>query len=658
MTLQRFLNGMADSRWSWPFGLSRFKPAPTSRWTAGASLVSVLAALGGAAIGGLVLMGLFSATPMRGSWWPMAFALQIGLAIGGFTTVLVAAAWNRRAARLVSEGLELPPPPPPRRWWQTFLVAPFYVLVFYLATPVALWLAVDNVRGTRAWAQERERLIARGEPLTAEQVLGPRPPDEQNFAMTPLLRPVLDYHFVVTNGQTEIVWRDAVARRRPDAIGLPPQVWPEGYSPRKSTNDGHLSLDSYARGIRAQPLRKVEFDLPPDLALRYGVVRTNPAALGESEARALAIPDPAREVLDYLRRFDPEMSEIAEASRRPACQFPVHWDSEGFGALLPQLAHGKRFSQLFRVRAAARLRTGDAAGAHADTLVMLRLAERFGSDPLLISLLVRLAQNAIGVGGVWEGLVSRQWSEAQVAELQSMLLAMDLGPAGVRAVQGERAVANAFYDQFLASPSDYPLPSVMIGEGGDASPQAGAAGGPRLPRFLAPRGLFRRNQVNHNRFIDVLLARFRAPGWEAASTHALSDRAALGQAGLVPTTPYNIMAAMLAPAVVRVETRLARQQTLNRLAGVACALERHRSRAGSYPESLAALTPGILSPVPPDPMNGKPFGYRRLDNGWYLLWSVGLNGRDDGGTMKEKDNDATGDWVWPLPVPSVGPRLL
>lgn len=63
-----------------------------------------------------------------------------------------------------------------------------------------------------------------------------------------------------------------------------------------------------------------------------------------------------------------------------------------------------------------------------------------------------------------------------------------------------------------------------------------------------------------------------------------------------------------------------------------------------------------MKTIPLDPMDGKPVRYEPDTDGWYRLWSVALNGRDDDGTIV--DNDQKGDWVWPAPVPSASMRLF
>jgi len=90
---------------------------------------------------------------------------------------------------------------------------------------------------------------------------------------------------------------------------------------------------------------------------------------------------------------------------------------------------------------------------------------------------------------------------------------------------------------------------------------------------------------------------------------------------------------------------------------VVIALEKYRRRFEGWPRNLEALTPEFLSEIPPDRYNGKPLRYRIVD-GLPLLYSVGVDGDDDGGLLpksKQENRDAAGenpsadgDWIlWP-----------
>ena len=78
---------------------------------------------------------------------------------------------------------------------------------------------------------------------------------------------------------------------------------------------------------------------------------------------------------------------------------------------------------------------------------------------------------------------------------------------------------------------------------------------------------------------------------------------------------------------------------LNRLTP---ALAAFRAEKRQYPEKLAELVPSYLPAVPRDPFSGQAMKYRREGAG-YVLYSVGVNRRDDGGRNTELPEEA-GKW--------------
>jgi hypothetical protein len=92
----------------------------------------------------------------------------------------------------------------------------------------------------------------------------------------------------------------------------------------------------------------------------------------------------------------------------------------------------------------------------------------------------------------------------------------------------------------------------------------------------------------------------------------------------------------------------------------AIALKRYQLKYKNYPQSLDAIAPEFIPAVPNDPVDGQPLRYRRNADGTFLLYSVGENGKDDGGNPS-LENGVTGsnypwqnrhalDWVWPQPA--------
>lgn len=94
---------------------------------------------------------------------------------------------------------------------------------------------------------------------------------------------------------------------------------------------------------------------------------------------------------------------------------------------------------------------------------------------------------------------------------------------------------------------------------------------------------------------------------------------------------------------------LLRTQTLVNEGQIACALERYRLARGYYPPTLETLVRQFIEKLPRDIINGEPLIYHRVNDD-FLLYSVGWNEKDDGGTVVMGKgpliNMTEGDWVW------------
>jgi hypothetical protein len=102
----------------------------------------------------------------------------------------------------------------------------------------------------------------------------------------------------------------------------------------------------------------------------------------------------------------------------------------------------------------------------------------------------------------------------------------------------------------------------------------------------------------------------------------------------------NMVICLITPAINKVQIAFDRQQQTQDNLRVAFACARYHCDHAQYPKSLDELTPKYLKQFPQDIFSGKPLIYRLTDKG-YLLYSVGMNGKDDGG--HGPDDDPTGD---------------
>jgi len=106
--------------------------------------------------------------------------------------------------------------------------------------------------------------------------------------------------------------------------------------------------------------------------------------------------------------------------------------------------------------------------------------------------------------------------------------------------------------------------------------------------------------------------------------------------------------AMITPVFHKAQEKQAWHQAYNRLLLTALTLRAYRLEHKDYPPNLQALlTAGYLPALPDDPFaHSGTFRYR-LDGGKYLLYSIGPDGKDDGGRLvyDPRKPNATGDIV-------------
>jgi hypothetical protein len=119
-----------------------------------------------------------------------------------------------------------------------------------------------------------------------------------------------------------------------------------------------------------------------------------------------------------------------------------------------------------------------------------------------------------------------------------------------------------------------------------------------------------------------------------------------------PLLKHCFISNLLLQSISWLLTETALAQTRNDETILACALERYRLANGQFPGTLDALSPQYVAAIPADVITGQSLKYRRTDDGQFQLYSVGWNGKDDGGKigMNKEGNgpdDRQGDWVWP-----------
>jgi hypothetical protein len=480
-------------------------------------------------------------------------------------------------------------------------------------TLIALFYAVEDWRGRRAWEAHKRYWEAKGEKFSITQ-LAPSPvPDEQNLALTPLLKPALDF----SRGPEGVVWRDTNGWARLDAISAD---LPDARDRLKRDAWGNLEKGTFADLQAGAEFYRGNLNYP------------QPAAPGS----------PAADIRVALGKFDPEISELCEAAAaRPYSRFPVAYDYQPCWAIpLRHLAALRKLCHVVQVRVLARLELGQAPEAFDELKLGWRLSDSIRDEPLLISHLVRVATVGINLQTLREGLVRHAWNDAQLAEFEKLLASMNLLAEYKLAMRGERAMSTSGLD-WMRRRGFLPL-------GGENYFETS-----RISNVM-PSGWYYQNMLTISEMFQELIF----PTVDENAHRIYPDKADASDSRLekMRTGPYNIFAKLLMPALSKATRNSARMQTCVDAARIACGLERYRLANGKLPETLDALTPRFIESLPTDVMDGKPLRYHLKSDGGYVVYSIGWNQADDGGqivltTGKTPSVDPTrGDWVWQMPT--------
>jgi hypothetical protein len=491
-----------------------------------------------------------------------------------------------------------------------------------LVTLIGLFYAEEDWRGWHAWREFKQEWEAKGERLDRASVVPPPVPDDQNFALTPI---VASSYLHVLDKSGHHIWpanTNVVNRLRMETANN--NNWPtNGVGDwQKSTLS---NLKAWQQYYRAQAAKTNEFPVP---------------AQPQS---------PAADVLLALSKYDPAIEELRQVSRLPGSRFPLNYDNENPAEiLLPHLSTLRGCARVLGLRASAELQNSQGDKALEDVKLMWRLTDSVRSEPILISHLVRIAMVKITLQPVWEALAEHKWSDAQLAELDRELAGLDFLADYKLAMRGETVLCQVGIFDYLRRHREQ-LPNVISsGSGADTHHTA------QICRLI-PSGWFYQNQLRCVRpMVELYLP--VADVNQGIISPAAARRAVAGiEADAKHLTPFNIIARLLLPVFGSAATRFAISQSFVDLARVGIALERYHLVHGMFPESLDALAPQFIAKLPHDIMNGRPLKYRRTNDGQFVLYSVGWNEADDGGVVALRENGSVdiekGDWVWQYPAP-------
>ena len=291
-----------------------------------------------------------------------------------------------------------------------------------------------------------------------------------------------------------------------------------------------------------------------------------------------------------------------------------------FSATFPEYQKERALARLLALQAQTDAQKGDWKGALNADLDAVQLGETMPRGGALIGMLVGEACQSIGRRGAWEtvGHLNAPQARAEARRLEA-IRTYHVPAADV--LQEEEWSAQASLLELMQR-KDWPGSLLgMTGNAGDGGNGADSgltaanfdrwALGTRI-RLTGKRTIME----NYTHYMDQNIAIARQP----YAAHRMP-----------PAVPSDPVDQILLPVFAGVRFDEVEAHTQNALLLITLALQAYREDHAAFPATLRVLTPQYLRAVPDDPfaLSG-PMHYKRLGSR-YLLYSVGPDGKDDGG---------------------------
>jgi type II secretory pathway pseudopilin PulG len=300
----------------------------------------------------------------------------------------------------------------------------------------------------------------------------------------------------------------------------------------------------------------------------------------------------------------------------------VNPPARSFDVLFPYFAKFRSVARLLSLRGQVQSQRGDWSGATDSYLDAIRMGEDVPHGSILIGELVGIACQAIGRRPMWgvvehlnaaqsraaaarlQGIIERHFSYADTMQEEKWF-----GQAGLLEVMSNTKKRNALF-----------TPADTTGSTGTASVQSMT-----VLLYLA----YNKSRImnNYTNYMDANRKLVQQP---------------YGLHLPPPPLPNDPFTSVIVPAFTQARMKDVDSETQNGLLLLTLALHAYRLEHGRYPASLTELTPAYLKRLPDDPFAVQgTFKYLAKGKN-YVLYSVGPDGKDDGGTPIDDPKQASG----------------
>jgi hypothetical protein len=350
----------------------------------------------------------------------------------------------------------------------------------------------------------------------------------------------------------------------------------------------------------------------------------------------------------------------------------------GFDMELSHLSRYRDAAQWLNAAALYDLHKSDLSKALDNLLALVALVRAQQDERRFDCQRVRFFVATIGLNLTWEMLQAPGWTEAQLGQLQQAWQAPEFLGDVEHCLEMERFLGGAYFARLRQSRKE-------IAGWARMSREQIRGSTPRQHAWNIPLG-DEMSEIFTEGIFDVYDDFCYPPLWRVARSHQDERRHLENMQTIIEAVRHAENAQSLAAlhrALASLDSRIKnagaydhcrflyspsssylieelgrplRCETQRALTVTAIALKRYQLRPDQTAFTLTALVPEFLPQLPVDYMDGQPLRYRLNADGTFVLYSVGENGRDDGGDpsipeLKTRPRIWDGrDAVWPLPA--------
>ena len=342
------------------------------------------------------------------------------------------------------------------------------------------------------------------------------------------------------------------------------------------------------------------------------------------------------ETIAFLTRHMETLKLLRQAAARPTCRFIRDYSRPSVDMLLPEIQFFRDAARILALSARYNASIGEIPAALDDVSSIMKISLHASSEPILISGLVGLAIDGIAVNNLIDILPFINTDSLALLKRNDIHNFLSTSPSLAKNIYGEEAFGlNVFsifgtgeFDQWqLASfiMDDLNIPDSIYQQNIFLNPALAAY---RI--FLFPQDLAAYRQTMHS------YKRVAESSDSYAARKTILKRI---ENDLSSGKPKGFITALLTPGIGKAIENAEKVRMRHAAILVAIAATEFRIAHDSLPEKADSLIPDFLPCLPKDAfLDTSRICYSSKDDG-VAIYSVGPNGKDDGGPGPQIDND-------------------